>query len=42
MEVLKTKLLKNSGIEYTTWSAFNYSSYRNDIGFVGNMTKNLP
>lgn len=41
-EVLKARLLKNPGISYTLNSGYNYSSSRNDIGFLGDITHNLP
>jgi hypothetical protein len=34
--------LKNTGVEYTGFSSYNYSSTRNDIGFYGDITKYLP
>ena len=41
-EVLKSKLLRNTGVSYTVNSGYNYSSTRNDIGFLGDITQNLP
>jgi len=39
---LKTKLLKNTGINYTVNSSYNYASSKNNIGFLGDITQNLP
>ena len=41
-EVLKAKLLKNTGVNYAVNSEYNYSSTRNDMGFLGDTTENLP
>jgi hypothetical protein len=39
---LKAKLLKNDGTSYTGYTSYNYASFKNDLGFLGSISKHLP